>query len=187
MTGFPPRHKKFRIPVEFGLAEEFSFQDRTWSDSNAMKTLLLSAALVAALSTAVLSPAVLAPSGPTSKLDAKQFVIFFYETPTGFAHRTGPKATEYWKGWTGYIGSLQTSGAMESGAALLPPAQSAEADASGTRKVSAKGIQLSGYVVVKASTLNDALALAKKSPAIASGGKVEVREVLPMTQHKGGA
>jgi hypothetical protein len=144
-----------------------------------MKTLLLTAALLAALS----------PAAPNGKPAAgtKQFVIFFYETPTGFAHRTGPKATEYWKDWTDYIGGLQSSGAMESGSALLPPANSAEVDSSGTRQVSAKGTQLSGYVVIKATTLNDAVAIAKKSPAIASGGKVEVREVLPMSQHKGGA
>ena len=141
-----------------------------------MKSLLLTAALLASFS----------PAAPQATVK-KQFVIFFYETPIGFANRTGAKATEYWKGWTGYIGSLQSSGAMQSGAALLPPANSAEADASGTRKVSAKGIQLSGYVVINASTLNDAVTIAKKSPAIASGGKVEVREVLPMTQHKRGA
>jgi len=127
------------------------------------------------------------PKATDLQSPAKQFVIFFYETPDGFASRTAAKSTSYWKSWTSYIGSLQASGKMESGAALLPPANSTESDSKGTRQVSSKGIHLSGYVVVKAATLGDATEIAKKSPAIASGGKVEVREVLPMAQHKGGA
>ena len=127
------------------------------------------------------------PKAPTHQSTAKQFVVFFYETPDGFSNRTGAKATAYWKSWTAYIGSLQSSGKMDSGAALLPPANSTESDAKGTRPVSSKGIQLSGYLVVRAATLSDATKIAKQSPAIAGGGKVEVREVLPMAQHKGGA
>ena len=124
---------------------------------------------------------------PNRQSPAKEFVIFFYETPDGFASRTGAKATAYWKTWTAYIGSLQSSGKMDSGAALLPPANSTESDAKGTRPVPSKGIQLSGYLVVRAATLGDATKIAKQSPAVAGGGKVEVREVLPMAQHKGGA
>ena len=122
----------------------------------------------------------------SAKASDKSFAIFFYESPQGFANRTNQNAAGYWKKWTGYIGSIQGSGVMESGSALLPPVSSAEIDARGERKVGAKGVRLSGFVVVKAKSLVEATAFARKSPAVADGGRVEVREVLPMAQHKGG-
>lgn len=136
---------------------------------------------------AVLASAVLGFSPKQAPNPAgKSFVIFFYENPQGFADRTNQNSATYWKNWTGYIGSVQSSGAMESGSALLPPTVSAEIDNRGSRKVSSRGVSLSGYIVVRANSLQDALGIAKKSPAISEGGKVEVREVLPMAQHNGG-
>lgn len=120
------------------------------------------------------------------KPTAKSFAIFFYETPQAFANRTNKNATGYWKKWTSYIGSIQGSGGMESGSGLLPPTISAEIDKRGVRKVGTRGVRLSGFVVVKVATIKDAIAIARRSPAIGYGGKVEVREVLPMSQDQGG-
>jgi len=121
-----------------------------------------------------------------TKQPAKSFAIFFYETPQAFANRTNKNAAGYWKKWTSYIGSIQGSGAMESGSGLLPPTISAEIDKRGERKVGTRGVRLSGFVVVKVATMKDATAIARRSPAIGYGGKVEVREVLPMSQDQGG-
>ena len=110
-------------------------------------------------------------SGVQAEAGGKAFAIFFYESPQGFANRTNKESGRYWAKWTGYIGSIQKSGVMESGAALLPPSGSSAGKAS-----------LSGYVVVRAKSLKEAQAIARRSPAV---DRVEVREVLPMAQHKG--
>ncbi|MFZ4508163.1 MAG: YciI family protein [Fimbriimonas sp.] len=116
---------------------------------------------------------------------AKSFTIFFYETPQGFADRTNKNSTAYWAKWTNYIGSIQKSGAMTGGSALKAPLTSLSIDKRGERKVSATATTLSGYLIITANSLKDAAAIARRSPAIADGGRVEVREVLPMEQHKG--
>jgi hypothetical protein len=108
-------------------------------------------------------------SGVQAEAGRKAFAIFFYESPEGFANRTNKESGRYWAKWTGYIGSIQKSGVMESGAALLPPARVGKSS-------------LSGYLVVRAKSLKEAEAIARRSPAV---DRVEVREVLPMAQHKG--
>jgi hypothetical protein len=120
------------------------------------------------------------PKSPT-----KSFAIFFYERPTGFANRTNKQASTYWQKWTAYIGGIQKSGVMESGSALLPPTQSVEIDARGQRPRNSHETCLSGYLVVRADSLTSAARWAKACPAIPDGGRVEVRELLPMNHHQG--
>lgn len=142
-----------------------------------MKTI----AMLAVLATSLIGGAA---SGAHHK-NQRSYAIFFYERPTGFADRSNGNASGYWSKWTRYIGSIQQSGAMESGSALVSPETSATLDAKGAAKLDASEIQLSGYIVVKADSLEAATSIAAKSPAIADGGKVEVRELLPMSAHQG--
>jgi len=118
---------------------------------------------------AVALAAVGSSSGVQAEAGRKAFAIFFYESPEGFANRTNKESGRYWAKWTGYIGSIQKAGVMESGAALLPPARVGKSS-------------LSGYLVVRAKSLKEAEAIARRSPAV---DRVEVREVLPIAQHKG--
>lgn len=109
----------------------------------------------------------------------KKFAILFYETEKGFGDRTSSKAEKYWADWMAYIGGIQGKGIVESGAPLLPPSEGRSVDGSGTTKLNAKSLQLSGMLVVEASNLQESLQLTKGCPALTSGGKVEVREVMP--------
>ncbi len=117
----------------------------------------------------------------------KQYAIFFYEPKAAFADRTNANAKQYWENWTSYIGGIQQSGKLDSGSALLPPEIGAKLTKSGEAKLDTSKLNLSGFLVIHEETYAAALKLAKASPAIAEGGAVEVREVLPMGQHNSGA
>ena len=116
---------------------------------------------------------------------AKQYAIFFYEPKAAFADRSNANAKQYWDTWSAYIGGIQQSGKMDGGSALLPPEAGTKITKSGSAKLDAKGLNLSGFVLIHEDSYEAALKVAKSSPAIAEGGAVEVREILPMSQHNG--
>lgn len=120
----------------------------------------------------------------TKQSGEKQFALFFYESPSGFKDRNNANAGQYWEKWGGYIGGLQQSGKMSAGSALITPEVGTNITKAGESKIDAKVNQLSGYVVINAKSLQEAIALGKKCPGIADGGSVQVREILPMDQHK---
>ncbi len=132
---------------------------------------------VTALSAVLTGSSVKTQPVPTQET-GKKFAILFYESEQGFADRTNAKAEKYWAGWMGYIGGIQGKGIVESGSPLLPPSEGRTVDGSGTTKLSSKGVHLSGMLVVKAASLQEAIDLTKGCPALTSGGKVEVREVM---------
>ena len=79
----------------------------------------------------------------------------------------------YSRKWGEYMGSLARRGALESGAPL---------EASGKTVTSAAAVDtqltspdLYGYMVVKAQSLDDAIAIAREAPHIALGGSTIVR------------
>ena len=138
--------------------------------------------------------AVLAVAATTVRLSAQpkvapasaSFGIFFYEPSASFADRTNANATAYWKRWSEYIGGLQQSGKMENGGALMEPAAGVILHGAGKPQPLKSKIELSGYMVIKVADLTEAIAVAKRSPALAEGGSIQVRPILPMDQHKAG-
>lgn len=116
--------------------------------------------------------------------NAKQFAIFFYEPKGAFDQRVGAKSATYWKTWTEYIGGIQASGKMDGGSALGYPQAGTLITAKGTSQLDTKETQLSGFVLIHAGSLQEATEIGRRSPAIAEGGRVEVREILPMSQDK---
>lgn len=117
----------------------------------------------------------------------KQYAIFFYEPKASFADRTNANAKQYWDTWTAYIGGSQQSGKMDSGSGLIPPSVGSKLTKKGESKLDVNQLHISGFVVIHEDSYASALKVAKASPAIAEGGAVEVREVLPMSQHNAGA
>lgn len=112
-----------------------------------------------------------------------QYSILFMEPAQGFADRNGPKAKAYWDKWSAYIGSVQASGKMTSGNAIQAPSTGRVLGPA--REVGGQRLRVSGYIIVNASSLEEAVQLAEKSPAVADGGAVDVRPLLPMQDHKG--
>jgi hypothetical protein len=114
-----------------------------------------------------------------------RYMLMFYETDTVMAERSHPeKAAAYWGGWNAYVGALAASGIVVHGEGLQTPdlATTVRVEA-GQRHVQDGPFadskeQLGGFFVVEVAHLDVALDWAAKSPA-ASGGRVEVRPVLP--------
>lgn len=119
--------------------------------------------------------------------EPKEYAIFFSESKSSFEDRTNSNAKTYWKTWTAYIGGLQASGKMTGGSALVQPTIGTKISQKGEAKLDEAKLHLSGFVTIKADSYTDAVKIAKESPAIAEGGTVEVREILPMSQHSGEA
>lgn len=140
---------------------------------------IVSIAAITALSAGISGTSLKAQT-PSTQESGKRFAIVFYESDKGFGARTSAKADKYWSEWIAYIGGIQSKGVIDSAlpAPLLPPSEGRTVDASGTAKFSPKTIQLSGLIVVKAASLQEAIELTKGCPAIASGGKVDVRELM---------
>src|SRR5438067_12767722 len=82
------------------------------------------------------------------------------------------KVMEQWMGWFGQLGA-----AVVDGGAPFGPAKTI-ASAGAVRDGGEAG--LTGYSIVDASDLDDAVAKAKGCPVLSSGGSVEVYEAMPM-------
>lgn len=115
-----------------------------------------------------------------------QFMIAFAETADDFAQRRDPaRAGAYWAAWTAYIGALQQSGVVVSGAGLEPPETATTVRLRGGRRVVQDGPfadsheHLAGFFIIEVSGLDEALAWAERAPCSATGG-TEVRPLMVM-------
>jgi hypothetical protein len=116
-----------------------------------------------------------------------QYMIVFTEEPAQFAKREDPaEAPAYWAAWGAYVGALQASGVVVSGAGLQPPSTATTVRLrEGKRHVQDGPFadskeQLAGFFVIDVPDLDAALEWAARSPS-ASYASVEVRPVLPPT------
>ena len=82
------------------------------------------------------------------------------------------KVMEQWMGWFGELGS-----AVVDGGAPFGPAKTI----AGSGAVSDGGAAgLTGYSIVEANDIDDAVAKGKGCPVLSSGGSVEVYEAMPI-------
>lgn len=128
------------------------------------------------------------PEMPSHK---DQYSLFIYETAKDYALRTdaGPAGQQYWAGWAAYHQQLVEAGVARGGM----PLQLAES----VRQVRVKDgktsttvgpvlssgteLQLSGYMIIEAKSLEDAIAWAAKAPN-AGTSVVEVRPAYVMPE-----
>jgi len=82
------------------------------------------------------------------------------------------KVMEQWMGWFGQLGAAVVDGGAPFGPAKTIASSGAVSDGGGAG--------LSGYSIVDASDLDDAVAKAKGCPVLSSGGSVEVYESMPI-------
>jgi hypothetical protein len=85
---------------------------------------------------------------------------------------------EYVKEWEDWIAELSASNRFVSGEPFGTPGKVVSAGGVADNEVNDDSI--GGYMVVNAPDQSDALTLAGKSPNIGRGGRVEVREALPL-------
>ena len=114
-----------------------------------------------------------------------QYMLMFYETTQAMAIRNDPvKAPAYWGAWMSYVGAVQASGVVVSGAGLQPPETATTVRLKGEQRHVQDGPfadtkeQLGGFFVIEVPDLDAALAWAARSPS-AVDAAVEVRPVLP--------
>jgi hypothetical protein len=79
----------------------------------------------------------------------------------------------YYRRWADWIGSLVTSGVLESGLPLAASAKEVTKDSVSDRPLQAQDIY--GYLVVNADSLDDVVDLVRQAPHTELGGKTIVR------------
>lgn len=80
------------------------------------------------------------------------------------------------KAWTDWMGGL--AGALTDGGNPTGPARTVAADGSVSNGGGAN--PLSGYSVLEAASLDDAVRMSQGCPILKAGGSVEVAELIPM-------
>lgn len=113
------------------------------------------------------------------------YMIVFQETDADFAKRNDPKeAPAYWGAWSAYVGAVQASGTMISGAGLqAPETGNVVRVREGKRQVQDGPFadtreHLAGFFVIDVPSLDVALDWAARAPSSATGS-THVRPVLP--------
>ena len=86
----------------------------------------------------------------------------------------------YNRKWAQYMGSLAQRGALESGAPLEPTGKAVASHSIDEAKLGTPDIY--GYMVVNATSLDDAIAIARDAPHIALGGTTIVRPCVEVPQ-----
>lgn len=117
---------------------------------------------------------------------AAEFTLMIHEPAADIALRSdaGARGQAYWQAYATCSEFLKSSGTLRGGAALHGDAEAVVLGPDGERARQTGGKpaglqQLGGYFIVDAADLDAALALARKAPAIARGGSVEVRPAYP--------
>jgi hypothetical protein len=84
------------------------------------------------------------------------------------------KVMAAWGAWFGQLGAAVVDGGNPVGAAKVVAANGSVSDGGGANP-------LTGYSVIKADSLDSAVAMAKGCPVLMSGGSVEVCETFDVT------
>jgi hypothetical protein len=117
-----------------------------------------------------------------------QYMIVFAETDADFAKRNDPKeAPAYWGAWSAYVGAVQASGTVVSGAGLQGPETGTVVRVRNGKRHVQDGPyadtreHLAGFFVIDVPSLDVALDWAARAPSSATGS-THVRPVLPPMQ-----
>lgn len=85
----------------------------------------------------------------------------------------GDKVMKAWNSWMGTLGPALVDGGNPSAAAKTIAASGKVSDGGGANP-------LTGYSIIEAKDLDDAVRLAKGCPILISGGSIEVAELMAM-------
>ncbi len=110
----------------------------------------------------------------------KDFMMLFHDAMDADFNPTPAEIEAEVKLWQDWIGSIEAKGKLKNpGEALGFEGKTVHADGSITDGPYAEIKEIvGGFIVVSADSLEEATALADGCPALAQGGKVEVREIM---------
>jgi len=109
------------------------------------------------------------------------FMMLFRFTPNFNYQPTEQEQTKMHEQWGSFIGNIAISEKLVSTHRLGFEGKQIKADLSVTNNILVAEEQtLSGNMVVKANSLEEATEIAKGCPILSMGGSVEIRTILPM-------
>ncbi len=110
----------------------------------------------------------------------KNFMMLFHSEPDPNFNPTSDQIQEEVKAWQDWIGGIGAQGKLKNpGEALGFEGKTMHADGSVTDGPYAEIKEIvGGFIVVSADSIEEATQLAKGCPALSSGGKVEVRDIM---------
>ncbi|MGF1637010.1 MAG: YciI family protein [Cyclobacteriaceae bacterium] len=110
----------------------------------------------------------------------KDFMLLFRMKPSN-QQPTAEQLTAMQRQWSIFIGGLAAKAKLVSTSRLGFEGNVIDKEMKVVKGMNIGGNEtLSGNMVVKAATLNEATELAKSCPVLAIGGSVEVRNIIPM-------
>lgn len=83
---------------------------------------------------------------------------------------------DYNRQWGEYLGGLASAGALESGAPFAPTGQTVTRDS--VSPLELQSVDIGGYALVNAASIEEAVEIAQRAPHIALGGTTIVRPCL---------
>jgi len=111
----------------------------------------------------------------------KDFMMLFHSEPDPNMEPTPAEIEAEIKQWMDWVGEIGAQGKLKNpGEALGFEGKTMHADGSITDGPYAEVKEIiGGFMIVSDENIDEAMKLAKGCPALASGGKVEVREIMP--------
>lgn len=111
----------------------------------------------------------------------QKFMMIFRYTPNPNYKPTEEEIGQMRQAWGGFIGNLAINEKLDSTNQLGFEGKQIAADASVKDGVLiSESKMVSGNMIVKAHSLDEAVEMAKDSPILSMGGSVEVRSIMPM-------
>jgi hypothetical protein len=109
--------------------------------------------------------------------DMKKFMLFF----VGLAVQPGdrsPQTQEYMQGWGEWIAGLARKGVVESGLPFEWGGKVVQKDS--VSDLHLQPVDIGGYMLIKAESLDEAVEIARQAPHMALGGTTIVRPCMEM-------
>jgi hypothetical protein len=109
----------------------------------------------------------------------KKFMLIFRNEKPGHAGLTEEQMRTMMMEWRNWISNIGKNGKFDGTNRLVPTGKTVHANRSVTDGPYAEIKEyIGGYLIVKTTTIDEAIELAKDCPGIKTGGNVEVREVM---------
>lgn len=110
----------------------------------------------------------------------KDFIMLFHSEPNPDFEPTPEQLQEEIKAWQDWMDAISAKGKLKNpGEALGFEGKTMHADGSVTDGPYAELKEIvGGFIIVSANSVEEAIELGKGCPALTSGGKVEVRDVM---------
>ena len=113
--------------------------------------------------------------------DLKNFMMIFRFEPNNEYQPTQEELTQQQQLWGTFIGNLAISEKLVSTNQLGFDGKQLHADHTVSDGINiAEGQTLGGNMIVRATTIDEAIEMAKDCPILQMGGTVEVRDIIPM-------